>query len=1099
MFLSNEHFEPIKSYYELVNKPVSQPDIEADFFLRELNSSLWLSIIRAYADNKEVQESTLIQLINRGNLIDTPFWNLQTHHFLFFYHLASLEDKTKEFPREFFLGKLTIEELFTILEQIDIEKYWLPFNPKLQDFITHFEVLGQIISKSGESDNKLIELYENLVKTINTMTNFDSRQNAQFFKGVEEIYEYCKNLLLSNINFKIYYDKVTDLVEISSCIEIEANRYVTIIRTIIASTLVQTGSAKSLGLNKIIRPLLSTLKNDTINKSYQKMASKALIKLINCDDIQLPVKEKIVKCIIGYIEIDPDWTTHFLSFRGGRKLKHFNEGFDKVSSYVGACAFFNYYAKTYGYQNTLEANDWLILRIIEQEFSLVGKPDKKILMHSSENPFFKFLLKIRIMLHIFRDINTKLKISSFEKIINMIIQLINDLYKNHRDVLLKFEVDGKTSDLTLNQSQANNIKMLTFIFGEVLAKSIIDRKKMLEFIFRLIKVDQPDEVLKEIGRDAIDIALQFAEDDDSVDLFKFLPWFIIPVLRNSSCNKQFSILMARIFKLLPLNKSGAFDSDHRSDFNPSPEYDQGYEFLKVIWNKKSSCKDEILKKLNVQESIREYQEEGISWIVSLTDFGFNWALWDDMGLGKTFQALATVAIKVKERKVQHGSKNHQISLVICPTTLVHNWLNEIKKFFKDSDLKGIVFDDSQKVCNYKDLKKNILNKYDILIISYEKIRMHCETFQKHKFMFIILDEAHLIKNSKSLTTQAIKSLKGDKKLILTGTPLQNRVTELWSIFDFLMPGFLEEEIVFNKKYTKYLSANISKISKKEKETEQFLVSIQNLRERIAPFILRRTKENVMKELPPKIIQDYNCGLTPCQAYLHEILEKLFPYTEGMKAIDIKSNDSSVNKNVIENLLAHRRLCNHPDFILDDKKIMGRILSEIDKKVFENKIEETIKGLEIYEKSGKLLSLLSLLEECGLVSITASGKVEPNPKTNKDEEILNEELLNTEGSDTHRALIFCQIKKYMYMIEKEILKRFNINYLMLDSSLNPKERFEVAEKFNNEPKYRILLLSTNIGSLGLNLTGADTVIFMEHDWNPMKDLQAIDRAHRIGQK
>lgn len=186
------------------------------------------------------------------------------------------------------------------------------------------------------------------------------------------------------------------------------------------------------------------------------------------------------------------------------------------------------------------------------------------------------------MLHIFRDINTKLKISSFEKIINMIIQLINDLYKNHRDVLLKFEVDGKTSDLTLNQSQANNIKMLTFIFGEVLAKSIIDRKKMLEFIFRLIKVDQPDEVLKEIGRDAIDIALQFAEDDDSVDLFKFLPCFIIPVLRNSSCNKQFSILMARIFKLLPLNKSGAFDSDHRSDFNPSPEYDQGYEFLKVI-------------------------------------------------------------------------------------------------------------------------------------------------------------------------------------------------------------------------------------------------------------------------------------------------------------------------------------------------------------------------------------------------------------------------------------------------------------------------------------------------------------------------------------
>lgn len=931
------------------------------------------------------------------------------------------------------------------------------------------------------------------------MTNFEAHLNAQFFKGVEEIYEYCKTLLIRNMNFKVYYDKVKDLVEISASIEMEANRYVTIIRTIIASTIVQADSAKSLGLNKIIRPLLSTLKNDTINKEYQKMASKALIKLINCNDIQVPVKEKIVKCIIGYIEPDPDWTTHFISYKTGRKLKHYNEAFDKVSSFTGASAFFNNYAKAYGYENIIEANDSLILRIIEQEFNWVAKESKTVLMTSNENLLFKLLLKIRILLHILRDINTRLQITSFGKVFTMIIQLIEDLYENHSDVVLKFETEGNTSENWLNQYQAASLKLITFALGEVLAKNLIDRKKMLEFIFKLIQVEQPDEILKEIGRDTIDIALQFAEDDDSIDLFKFLPWFIIPVLKNSSCNKQFSILMARIFRLLPLNKSGAFDNDHKTDFNPSPEYEQGFEFLRVISNKKSSCKEEILKNLSVQESIREYQEEGISWIVSLTDFGFNCALWDDMGLGKTFQALAAVAIKVKERKALRGTKNHETSLVICPTTLVHNWLNEIKKFFKESDLKGIVFDDSQKVFNFSEMKKNILNKYDILIISYEKIRAHWETFQKHKFMFIILDEAHLIKNSKSLTTQAIKSLKGDKKLILTGTPLQNRVTELWSIFDFLMPGFLEDEIVFNKKYTKYLSANISKISRKEKETEQFLVSIQNLRERIAPFILRRTKENVMKELPPKIIQDYNCSLTPCQTYLHEILEKLFPYTEGMKAIDIKSNDSWVNKNVIENLLAHRRLCNHPDFILDDKKIMGKILSEVDKRSFENKIAETYRGLETYEKSGKLLSLLSLLEEWGLVNITASGKVEPNPKLTKDEEILNEELLNTEGSETHRALIFWQIKKYMYMIEKEILKRFNISYLMLDSSLNPKERFEVAERFNNETKFRILLLSTNIGSLGLNLTGADTVIFMEHDWNPMKDLQAIDRAHRIGQK
>lgn len=559
--------------------------------------------------------------------------------------------------------------------------------------------------------------------------------------------------------------------------------------------------------------------------------------------------------------------------------------------------------------------------------------------------------------------------------------------------------------------------------------------------------------------------------------------------------------MARLFKLLPLNKAGVFDQSNIEDdsFINSEEYNQGFEFLKTLSNKKSSKKDEIIKNLQAKENIREYQEHGIAWIVSLTDFGFNCALCDDMGLGKTFQALAAIAIKNKERK-ETGDKVKTISLVICPSTLIHNWNNEIKKFFKEEDLKGAVYDEAMRTFSYKDISK-LIPKIDVLIISYEKIRAHAEFFNKYKFLFVVLDEAHLIKNAKSLTTQAIKTLKAERKLILTGTPLQNRVTELWSIFDFLMPGFLEDEAVFNKKYTKYLSTNLKKVGKCEKETEQFLMSIQSLRERISPFILRRTKENVMKELPPKIIQDYKCSMTDSQAYLHEILEKLFPYTEGMKSIDTKNKESNVNKNAIVNLLAHRRLCNHPQFITEDKKLVNRILTEIDKDVFNEHLKKTKENQELYEQSGKMRSLISLLEECGLVNITVSGKVEPNQtkKSSKEDSLgLNSDFLDTGETDTHRALIFCQIKKFMYMIEEEILKRFNIKYLMLDSTLNPKQRFEVAEKFNNESKYKIMLLSTNIGSLGLNLTGADTVIFMEHDWNPMKDLQAIDRAHRIGQ-
>lgn len=654
----------------------------------------------------------------------------------------------------------------------------------------------------------------------------------------------------------------------------------------------------------------------------------------------------------------------------------------------------------------------------------------------------------------------------------------------------------------VTESKLHYVRMISEILGESLAKNLIDRTVLLSCIFKLIEVEQQDEVLKEIGRGAIDFSLTCAENDQSVDFFKYMPCFVIPVLKNSSTNTKFSVLMAKLFKLLPLNKAGVFDKDltDNSDFNPSEEYEKGFEFLQILSNKKCDKKDEIIKHLNVQEKIREYQQHGIAWIVSLTDFGFNWALCDDMGLGKTLQALSAVAIKVKERKALLGKKKGKtISLVVWPSTLVHNWNNEIQKFFNESDLKGsVIYDGSLKFFNVKEINNEIIPNNDIVIISYDKLRANLDNFLKLKFLYIILDEAHLIKNAKSLTTLAIKSLKAERKLILTGTPLQNRVTELWSIFDFLMPGFLEDEATFNKKYKKYLSANLKKIGEKEKETEQFLMSIQSLRERISPFILRRTKENVMKELPPKIIQDYQWPLSPTQLYLHDILEKMFPYVDGIKSIDTSAKEMNVNKSAIENLLAHRQLCNHPNFIIENKKIMKLVHEEIDPDVFSETIKKHTENQEIYEQSGKLRSLISLLEEWGLLNLTDTGKVE-NGVTRKGEDNgeINDNFLVDDTND-HRALIFCQMKGYMQMIRKEILTKFGIKHLVLDSSLNPKQRFEAAEKFNKNKKYKIMLVSTKIGSLGLNLTGADTVIFMEHDWNPMCDLQAIDRAHRIGQ-
>lgn len=396
-----------------------------------------------------------------------------------------------------------------------------------------------------------------------------------------------------------------------------------------------------------------------------------------------------------------------------------------------------------------------------------------------------------------------MQIEGFSEILEPFWSLIIDIMSNSGEDNLYFSEEIDESPNCINQNKMFYIQTVGEILGEILAKNLVDRKFMLEFVFKLINVEQSDDVFKEIGRSAIDFALTCAENDQSVDFFKYLPCFIIPVLKNSSVQIRFSLLMAKLFKLLPLNKVGVFDKDISDDqFNPSEEYEKGFEFLRILCNKKSANKDEIIKNLDLNDiKIREYQQHGISWIVSLTDFGFNWALWDDMGLGKTFQALAAVAIKVKERKkLQDKNKRKTISIVVWPATLIHNWNNEIKKFFKEEDLKGIVYDESTKTYNNRELQKKIIPNWDIIIISYDKLRSHSEFFAKYKFLYIILDEAHLIKNAKSMTTLAIKTLKSERKLILTGTPLQNRVTELWSIFDFLMPGFLEDEQTFNRKY-----------------------------------------------------------------------------------------------------------------------------------------------------------------------------------------------------------------------------------------------------------------------------------------------------------
>lgn len=524
MFMANENFERLEGYYEIINKPVAQADIEHDYMIREWNSSKCLAVLRTYVCNVDFQQSVLIQLIQRGSLIQIPYCMLQKQHLLFYYHLARIENKDANIPKEGLLSSQTISELIQIIDQVDTEKYHIPKNYKFQTCIRHFEVLGQLLVKDKVAEPQ-VKYYEDLADTINAIANNQGGRNQEFFKKAEEFYESLKTQLNTHPNFKHYFEKMKDLIELSSDIEIEANKYVTIIKTIIAAIIVQTDSCKKEFINKIVRPLMSTIKNDTISKIYQKLSSKALVKILSNPDILSSTKDKIVKCVLGYITLDPDACVPLTSFKTERKLKYYNELFDRTSSYIGANAFFYNYAKVYHYENILEANEGIVAKTIQKEYDALPVKDKTALVYTPDNKFYTLVMKLRTLMHIWRDMNSKLKIKGIEKALGLVIEFLESCFESDKVNNLMFLAEGEAAinQYSVTSVQAQYLRCIPILLGEVLAKNLVDRKKVLEFIFKLIDVDQPDDVLKEIGRDTIDVSLKFAEDDESVDFFKYLP------------------------------------------------------------------------------------------------------------------------------------------------------------------------------------------------------------------------------------------------------------------------------------------------------------------------------------------------------------------------------------------------------------------------------------------------------------------------------------------------------------------------------------------------------------------------------------------------
>lgn len=416
---------------------------------------------------------------------------------------------------------------------------------------------------------------------------------------------------------------------------------------------------------------------------------------------------------------------------------------------------------------------------------------------------------------------------------------------------------------------------------------------------------------------------------------------------------------------------------------------------------------------HLQSIMRGYQKFGFKWLKTLASCGFGGILADEMGLGKTLQTIAFIESEVIENK-----GNKKPSLVVAPSSLVYNWKSEVEKFSKD--LKILVISGSK---DEREEKRKEIEEADLVITSYPLIRRDIEEYKQISFRYCILDEAQQIKNPTSINAQSVKEIKAEGYFALTGTPIENSLTELWSIFDFIMPGYLLNHNKFLRKYETPIVKN-----KDEKALEE-------LNKHVKPFILRRLKKDVIKELPPKIEQKLIVEMTEEQKKLYAAY-----IAEAKSEIDSEIRDKGFNKSkfkILSTLTRLRQICCDPSTFVEN-----------------------------YDgESGKLEALDDLLEDS-----------------------INE---------GHRILLFSQFTTVLKNIAKRLEKN-NISYLYLDGQTKIEERGIRVKEFN-EGKGSIFLISLKAGGTGLNLTGADVVIHFDPWWNPAVEDQATDRAHRIGQQ
>ncbi|XP_060697914.1 TATA-binding protein-associated factor 172 isoform X1 [Hemiscyllium ocellatum] len=569
-----------------------------------------------------------------------------------------------------------------------------------------------------------------------------------------------------------------------------------------------------------------------------------------------------------------------------------------------------------------------------------------------------------------------------------------------------------------------------------------------------------------------------------VDIIPYIVLLVVPVLgrmsdQTDSVRFMATQCFATLIRLMPL-ESGIPDPPHMSEELIKQKARERH-FLEQLLD---GTKLENYKiPVSIKAELRKYQQDGVNWLAFLNKYKLHGILCDDMGLGKTLQSICILAgdhyLRVQEyTKTQAEDCSPLPSLVVCPPTLTGHWIDEVEKFCSREILHPLHYTGPP---TERARLQHLVKKHNLVVASYDVVRNDIDFFKNIKWNYCILDEGHVIKNGKTKLSKAVKQLTASYRLILSGTPIQNNVLELWSLFDFLMPGFLGTERQFAARYGKPILASRDARSS-SREQEAGVLAMEALHRQVLPFLLRRMKEDVLQDLPPKIIQDYYCNLSTLQVQLYEDFAKSRAKCDVEETISAGALSEENEKpklkatgHVFQALQYLRKLCNHPALVLTSQHPEFQHI--IDQLAAQNS------SLHDIQHAPKLSALKQLLLDCGLGNSGASE--------NGTESVVAQ----------HRVLIFCQLKSMLDIVEHDLLKPQmpSITYLRLDGSVPAGQRHSIVARFNNDPSIDVLLLTTHVGGLGLNLTGADTVVFVEHDWNPMRDLQAMDRAHRIGQK